>query len=75
MSCITKSVSRYVKEKRINITGMSRDTGVPYSALYASLCDEERGRSLRDDELVAVCRFLGVNPMDFADESEKGDDR
>lgn len=47
---------------------MSRDTGVPYSALYSSLFDDRRDRSLRDDEFVAVCVFLRVNLMDFADQ-------
>lgn len=49
---------------------MSRETGVPYSALYSSLCDDERERSLRDDEFIAVCSFLNVNPMVFAEEKE-----
>lgn len=71
MSVVTKNLSRYIKDKGFNLSKMSRDTGVPYSALYSSLCDEERERSLRDDELVAVCGFLGVNPMDFADNPEK----
>ena len=68
MSYVTKNVSRYVKDKKINISGMARDTGLSYQALYTSLCDEERERSLRDDELVTVCKFLGVNPMDFVEE-------
>lgn len=71
MSTVTKKVSDYVKAKKINIAALARETGIPYAALYISLCDGERDRSLRDDELVAVCRFLEINPMDFADESEK----
>lgn len=70
MDIVTKNVSEYVKEKRINVSAMSRDTGIPYTALYASLVDKNRGRDLRGRELISICRFLGVNPMDFADESE-----
>ena len=50
---------------------MARETGIPYAAIYNSLCDEERDRSLRDDELVAICAFLGVNPMDFANKPKE----
>lgn len=73
MSVVTRNIANYVKEKGFNISKMSRDTGVQYNALYSSLLDAERERSLRDDELIAICKFLGINPMDFADESEKGE--
>ena len=71
MSVVTKKLSNYVKAKKVNISALARETGVPYSALYNSLCEEERDRSLRDDEFVAVCLFLGVDPMDFAEKPEK----
>lgn len=72
MSVVTKNISRYIKEKGFNLSKMSRDTGVPYSALYSSLCDESRERSLRDDELIAICEFISANPMDFAKNSKAG---
>lgn len=68
MSVVTKKLAHYVKGKGINISKMSRATGIPYAALYSSLCDSERKRSLRDDELIAVCIYLDVDPRDFADE-------
>lgn len=71
MSVVTKKLSNYVKAKKVNISALARETGVPYSALYNSLCKEERDRSLRDDEFVAVCSFLGVDPMDFAEKPKK----
>lgn len=71
MSYVTKNLSRYVKEKGFNLSEMSRKTGVLYSALYTSLMDDERNRSLRDDELLLICSFLGVNPMDFAESGEE----
>lgn len=66
MSVVTKNVSRYVSEKGFNLSKMSRETGIPYGSLYASLCNGERERDLRDDEFIKICLFAGVNPMDFA---------
>lgn len=50
---------------------MSRATGIHRSTLHASLSeavDDEKRRPLKDDELIKVCRFLDVNPMDIADD-------
>ncbi len=49
---------------------MARDTGIPYMALYDSLLNDERDREIRGRELLRVCKFLGVNPMEFAEEKE-----
>lgn len=65
---VTKNLAQYAKEKAINLSAMSRATGIPYSSLYASLGDKNRERPLSVDEAVLICGFLGVNPMDFADE-------
>lgn len=70
MSIVTKNVALYVKEKGINISKMARDTKVSYAALYTSLCDEERERALRADELLAVCDFLEIEPRYFRQEKE-----
>lgn len=70
MDVVTKNVSTYIREKRINLSAMARDTNIPYPALYASLVDERKDRELRGKELLSICRFLGVNPMDFADKTE-----
>ena len=61
----TKNLSRYVKEKGINISKMSRDTGISYMALYDSLMNTDRERDLRAGEMLQICKFLGVNPLDF----------
>lgn len=71
MSIVTQKMSRYVKERGFNLSMISRSTGISYSALYESLYSSKRDRSLRDDELIAVCKFLGVNPMDFAPDIEE----
>lgn len=72
MSTYTKNLSKYVKNKGINISKMARDTGIPYAALYASLMDSDRERDLRDYEFMGVCFFLGVDPRDFADQGATG---
>ena len=73
MDSITRNVSSYIRKRRINLSGLARDTNIPYPALYASLLDESRDRELRAQELIAISRFLGVNPMDFADEPKGGE--
>lgn len=71
MDIPTKNLAKHVKEKGINLSKMSRDTRIPYTALYDSLLNDDRDRDLRAGEMFMVCRFLGVNPMDFASEAEK----
>lgn len=67
----TKKIAEYVNKKGINLSAMSRSTGISYSALYASLKDKSRERPLSMDEGILVCRFLEVNPMDFAEQKEE----
>lgn len=64
---VTKNIREYVRELGINLSELSRKTGIPYSSLYASLTEEGRNRELRADELASICYVLKVNPMDFAD--------
>ncbi len=73
MDIPTRNLSIYVKEKGINLSKMSRDTEIPYMALYDSLANPERNRDLRAGEMLSVCEFLGVNPMDFTNDLEKGE--
>lgn len=71
MDGVTRNVAEYVRKKRINLSAMSRDTKIPYAALYASLVDESKDREIRGRELIAVSNFLGVDPRMFADKPEK----
>lgn len=71
MSQVTTRVAKYVKDKGISIAKMSEVTGLEYGAIYDSLGPRGRGRDLRDNEFIKVCKFLEVNPMDFADGKEK----
>lgn len=72
MSVYTKKLSEYVKEKGINLSKVARDTGLSYPALYSSLMDARRERDLRDYEFMGICRFLGVDPREFADSEPTG---
>lgn len=40
-------------------------------ALYDSLVNEKRDRSLRVDEYLKVCKHLELDPMDFADNPDE----
>ena len=63
-------LAEYIREKGINILKMSRATGISYTCLYASLGEKGRNRPLSVDEALLVCKFLEVDPRDFA--SDKG---
>lgn len=67
MDIPTRNIGKYVRDKGINLTKMAKSTGISYGALYDSLFSAKRERDLRLGEALAVCDFLGVDPMDFAD--------
>lgn len=68
---VTKNIAKYIKDIGINLSELSRKSGVPYGTLYASIGDENRERDLRADELTSICFVLRTNPMDFADKPEQ----
>jgi len=70
MDIPTRNLSRYVKDKGINISKMSRDTKIPYISLYDSLINDSRDRDLRVGEFFTICDFLDVKCEDFAEEKE-----
>ena len=47
---------------------MAHATGIQYPVLYASLGDKNRNRPLSIDEAILICKFLDVNPLDFAED-------
>lgn len=65
MDNATKRISEFVRNKGFNLSDMSRKTGIPYGALYTSLCNEARDRDLKADEFLNICRFLEKDPMEF----------
>lgn len=69
--CVSKNLALYIKKKGINVSAMSRATGIDRGKLHMSLSetvDDTKRRPLKDDELVKVCIYLDVDPRDFADE-------
>lgn len=71
MDVPTRNLRKYVKSKGINLTNMAKSTGISYGSLYDSLLSSKRERDLRLGEALAVCAFLGVDPMDFADKEKE----
>lgn len=67
---VTKNIAKYVRDIGINLSELSRKSGVPYMSLYTSLGDDKRERELRADELTDICVVLRINPMDFIDKDK-----
>ena len=59
-------LSEIIRSRGINLSQMSRLTGVPYMALYDSLMNQSREREIKGWELVKVCKFLEIDSRDFA---------
>lgn len=69
---LEESISKCIEEKGLALTVVSRRTGVSYRALYNSLANKNSKRELKGRELVKVCKFLEVDPRDFADKEAVG---
>lgn len=67
---VTKNIGKYIKDIGINVSELSRKSGISYASLYASLCDDKKERELRANELTSICFVLKINPMDFAEKPE-----
>lgn len=59
----TNNIADYVKGLGINISALSRGSGVSDNILRRSIVRKER--DLRYGEALAICQFLGKNPFDF----------
>lgn len=66
---IEEWLSEIIKSRGVNLSEMARLIDVPYMALYNSLRDKSRDREIRGWELIRICKFLDVNPLDFAEET------
>ena len=65
-SSVTQNVADYVNRLGISLSQMSRETGLAYGILRASLAERPtRNRSLRDDEFILICKYLEKDPLDF----------
>lgn len=59
----TELVADYIAECGIQKSVISRKTGISDGILRRSL--SSRKRSLRADEFLKICRFLGEDPFNF----------
>ena len=62
-----KWLAGIIKERSINLSEMARKTEIPYQSLNDSFFSKGRNRELRSSELLSICVYLGVNPMDFVE--------
>lgn len=69
---VTENLARYAKDKAVNLSAMSRATGISYPCLYASLGEKGRNRPLSVDEAILICKFLEIDPREFADKEAVG---
>lgn len=67
---LERNIAGFIKKRGVNLSAMSRETGIPYMSLYDSLLNDKRERQLRGSELLAICEFLGASPTDFVEEKE-----
>lgn len=66
----TAILASYISERKTPISAISDATGIPYQRLWANLSDSksagrEGRRGLQAGDFLAICNFLGKNPMDF----------
>ena len=65
MSEVTAKVAQAVSESGRSIRQVAEQTHIPYMKLYDSLGNKARSRELRDWEILAVCKVIGVDPHCF----------
>lgn len=58
-------IAEILDSRSINLSKMSKAIDISYSAIYKSLYSKESSRELRSSELIAICKYLGVDPMEF----------
>ena len=66
----TERVGRYLKENNVNLKKLSRDSGITYELLYASVRNKRRVRELRVDEFLSICEVLGISANVFKDTNQ-----
>ena len=64
---LEENLSKCIDDKGIALTVVSRRTGISYMALYDSLKNKSKKRDIKGKELVKLCKFLDIDPMEFAD--------
>ena len=66
----TNNIADYIKRIGINISALSRNSGVSDNVLRRSIVN--KARSLRFAEAMAICSVLGKSPLDFYPENGRG---
>ena len=64
---LEENLSKCIDDKGIALTVVSRRTGISYMALYDSLKNKSKKRDIKWKELGKLCKFLDIDPMEFAD--------
>lgn len=59
----TRQIARYVQDKGVKISAISRGTGIPDGILRRCLATKDR--ALRADEFLSICDFLEIEPIKF----------
>lgn len=62
---VTENLSAYIRDRQINLSELSRLSGIPYTNIYNSIAHQGRKRELRDWELLAICYALQIDPWKF----------
>ncbi len=63
----TERVGKYLEDNRINLSELSKISGIAYSQLYNSVGNKKRVRELRADEFLSICKALGISAEIFCD--------
>lgn len=64
-SKVSQNLNEQIEKKGVKGSAICRATGMTYNVLYP--CMQGR-REYRADELVAICGFIGINPMILLEE-------
>ncbi len=60
---VTRQIAKYTKDAAVNLSELSRKTGIEYRTLYKTLRMDSR--ALRTDEFFKICQVLNINPGNF----------
>lgn len=67
---VEELLASLIKERGIKLSTIAEKTKIPYQILYDSLFNKKKSRELRSSELIAICAFLNVSPMELAEKKE-----
>lgn len=60
----TKELYERIKARYIPVSVICKETGLSPKIIYPSLTENTK-RQLRADELLVICNFLQINPMEL----------